>query len=119
MSHGSQGDKFSSTLQIAAANIDPVCGMIVAASPSAISVSLDGRPYYFCCQHCRQKFIDAPQQFLNRGAFPIAAKPAAGSGNIYICPMDPEVREEGPGICPKCGMALEPAVIQQPSSRTE
>ena len=27
---------------------------------------------------------------------------------IYVCPMDPEVRQEGPGDCPVCGMALEP-----------
>ena len=26
----------------------------------------------------------------------------------YTCPMDPEVRQQGPGACPKCGMALEP-----------
>jgi len=30
---------------------------------------------------------------------------------IYICPMCPEVRNEGPGICPSCGMALEPETI--------
>lgn len=29
----------------------------------------------------------------------------------YICPMDPEVRQKGPGACPKCGMALEPEAI--------
>ena len=27
---------------------------------------------------------------------------------IYTCPMHPEVRQKGPGFCPKCGMALEP-----------
>ena len=32
------------------------------------------------------------------------------SGDVYVCPMDPEVRESGPGPCPVCGMALEPAV---------
>ena len=30
----------------------------------------------------------------------------------YVCPMDPEVRESKPGACPKCGMALEPEVVQ-------
>ena len=37
----------------------------------------------------------------------------------YVCPMDPEVRQTGPGACPKCGMALEPETIAPPASRTE
>ncbi|WP_305096946.1 copper-transporting P-type ATPase [Croceibacterium aestuarii] len=28
--------------------------------------------------------------------------------STYVCPMHPEVRQEGPGDCPKCGMHLEP-----------
>jgi Cu+-exporting ATPase len=36
-----------------------------------------------------------------------SALPSAITG-IYICPMHPEVRQEGPGECPICGMALEP-----------
>jgi len=32
------------------------------------------------------------------------------AGTIYTCPMHPEVRQQGPGACPKCGMALEPAM---------
>ncbi|MDI1229277.1 MAG: copper-translocating P-type ATPase [bacterium] len=31
---------------------------------------------------------------------------------IYTCPMHPEVRQKGPGSCPKCGMALEPEIIK-------
>ena len=30
------------------------------------------------------------------------------AGTIYTCPMHPEIRQVGPGSCPKCGMALEP-----------
>ncbi|MEA3138292.1 MAG: P-type Cu+ transporter [Gammaproteobacteria bacterium] len=30
------------------------------------------------------------------------------AGTIYTCPMHPEIRQIGPGHCPKCGMALEP-----------
>ena len=30
------------------------------------------------------------------------------SGTVYTCPMHPEVEQEQPGACPKCGMALEP-----------
>lgn len=29
---------------------------------------------------------------------------------IYTCPMHPEIRQEGPGSCPKCGMDLEPLI---------
>ena len=34
------------------------------------------------------------------------------AGGVYICPMDAEVREDAPGACPLCGMALEPEVAQ-------
>ncbi|HTV64609.1 MAG TPA: heavy metal translocating P-type ATPase [Bryocella sp.] len=39
--------------------------------------------------------------------------PAVGTaspfkGTVYLCPMDPDVRQDHPGACPKCGMALEP-----------
>ncbi len=37
----------------------------------------------------------------------------------YTCPMHPEVRQDGPGACPDCGMALEPATITLLSTRTE
>ncbi|HEX7928017.1 MAG TPA: copper-translocating P-type ATPase [bacterium] len=38
---------------------------------------------------------------------------------VYICPMDPEVREPKPGACPKCGMALEPELPTALPTRTE
>src|SRR6266498_3616664 len=36
------------------------------------------------------------------------AQPPAGT--IYTCPMHPEVRQDHPGSCPKCGMTLEPVM---------
>ncbi len=33
------------------------------------------------------------------------------AGTIYTCPMHPEIRQEGPGSCPICGMALEPLMV--------
>jgi P-type Cu+ transporter len=39
--------------------------------------------------------------------------------NAYVCPMDPEVREDYPGACPKCGMALEPTLPLAPATRVE
>ncbi|MFP2926288.1 copper-transporting P-type ATPase [Pyxidicoccus sp. 3LG] len=35
-------------------------------------------------------------------------EPPTAPGTMYVCPMDPEVRQDHPGACPKCGMALEP-----------
>jgi P-type Cu+ transporter len=37
----------------------------------------------------------------------------------YVCPMDSEVRQDKPGPCPKCGMALEPEIYAAPETRTE
>lgn len=37
--------------------------------------------------------------------------PPSGTNVIYTCPMHPEIRQEGPGNCPICGMALEPEMI--------
>lgn len=34
------------------------------------------------------------------------------AGAIYTCPMHPEIRQKGPGSCPKCGMALEPLISE-------
>ena len=42
------------------------------------------------------------------GAAPATAAATAPAGTIWVCPMDPEVRQDHPGACPKCGMALEP-----------
>src|SRR5215469_6029579 len=48
------------------------------------------------------------------------SSPASGrSRTAYICPMDPDVRQDRPGPCPKCGMALEPELPLAPVSRTE
>ena len=38
---------------------------------------------------------------------------------LFTCPMHPEVQQRGPGVCPKCGMALEPSGVPVPVTRTE
>lgn len=68
----------------------------------------EGRNYYFCCQHCLETFKNNPEKYLNPS--PEAQKKVQPNAT-YICPMDPEVSKIGPGSCPKCGMALEPQVI--------
>ena len=63
--------------------------------------------YYFCCAGCREKFLAEPQRYVAEA--PAEAAPSAPAGTIYTCPMHPEIRQAGPGSCPICGMALEPA----------
>ena len=84
--------------------IDPVCGMTVTAL-SAHHHEHEGRVYYFCCPHCKAKFSANPGQFLAPKT-PSEQEPPAAAGAIYTCPMHPEVRQDHPGNCPKCGMAL-------------
>lgn len=85
--------------------IDPVCGMDVDPHKTAHHVAHAGELYHFCSGKCRQRFTAEPQKYLTPVAEPAAVAPA---GTIYTCPMHPQVRQEGPGTCPICGMALEP-----------
>jgi len=88
---------------------DPVCGMTVTSqSPHALAHA--GKPVYFCSAGCKAKFVADPVRYLGAplpDAAPVADAPAP-EGTIYTCPMHPEVRQDHPGACPKCGMALEP-----------
>jgi Cu+-exporting ATPase len=118
--------------------IDPVCGMTVVPPTAAGSVEHEGQTYHFCAASCRQKFAADPARYLAARASGAAAEmpkahppdtttPAATAkrgataptADVHTCPMHPEVRQEGPGACPSCGMALEPVAIQAPASRTE
>lgn len=86
---------------------DPVCGMSVTAdTPFQTGDGADR--YYFCSKSCLQKFEANPERYvgLDREEPPSAAP----DGAIYTCPMHPEIRQDHPGHCPKCGMALEPLI---------
>src|SRR3546814_39385 len=88
--------------------IDPVCGMQVDPAAGKPVHEHAGTIYHFCCEGCRRKFAENPQHYLDAQA---SAAPDVGDappGTFWICPMDPEVRQDHPGACPKCGMALEP-----------
>ena len=87
---------------------DPVCGMTVDPHTAKHRHTHEGRPYYFCSARCRERFMAEPGKFLKPEEKPAAPVPA---GTIYTCPMHPEIRQEGPGSCPICGMALEPDVV--------
>ena len=87
--------------------LDPVCGMTVDPATSKHRYDHEGTTYHFCAANCRTKFIADPP----RNLAPAAAPPTAVTGTIYTCPMHPEIRQEGPGSCPICGMALEPEMV--------
>jgi Cu+-exporting ATPase len=92
--------------------IDPVCGMTVEVASADHVHEHDGTTYYFCNPRCKSRFAADPLSFLDpeRKAAEEAARraKAAKAGAKYTCPMDPEIVQDGPGTCPKCGMALEP-----------
>ncbi|MBZ4415324.1 heavy metal translocating P-type ATPase [Myxococcus sp. RHSTA-1-4] len=89
--------------------IDPVCGMKVdPRAPKGGSLEHEGQTYFFCNPKCRERFRADPARFLSPEPTPAEPEPPAAPGTMYVCPMDPEVRQDHPGACPKCGMALEP-----------
>ena len=99
-------------LQKPAGALDPVCGMTVDPQRAAGSSTYQGKTYHFCSKGCIAKFEADPEKYLHPAAQPEAMEPeAAPAGIEYTCPMHPEVRQIGPGACPKCGMALEPATF--------
>lgn len=88
--------------------IDPVCGMQVDPAAGKPVHEYAGTTWHFCCEGCRRKFAENPQRYLDAQASPAPEVQEAPPGTFWICPMDPEVRQDHPGACPKCGMALEP-----------
>ena len=88
--------------------IDPVCGMTVDPATAKHKAGHKGYDYYFCSAGCKTKFQADPAKYLGASAKPAEPVPV---GTIYTCPMHPEIRQEGPGSCPICGMALEPLMV--------
>ncbi|KZD24951.1 haloacid dehalogenase [Tardiphaga robiniae] len=87
--------------------LDPVCGMTVDPAIAKNRLIYQGHEYFFCSARCRERFNADPESFLQ----PKEPAPPAPAGTIYTCPMHPEIRQEGPGSCPICGMALEPEQV--------
>ena len=94
---------------VAATVRDPVCGMSVDPHTAVHRADHGGHPYYFCAAGCRTKFIADPAKYLTPSE--LQSHEPVPEGTIYTCPMHPEIRQIGPGACPICGMALEPAVM--------
>ncbi|MEJ2899349.1 heavy metal translocating P-type ATPase [Acinetobacter sp. NS-4] len=105
---------------------DPVCGMIVTEQAQHHEV-FQGKTFFFCSEKCHSKFQNNPLQYLNKPemtqddthahqhgsqSVSVPQKVAANTAGvtIYTCPMHPEIRQDHPGNCPKCGMTLEPLI---------
>jgi P-type Cu+ transporter len=85
---------------------DPVCGMAVEPEKTEHHARHDARDYHFCSGGCKTKFVADPEYYISGKHR--EAQDNTPAGTIYTCPMHPEIRQEGPGSCPICGMALEP-----------
>ncbi len=100
--------------------IDPVCGMTVDPQHAAGTQMYAGQSYYFCSTACEQTFRAAPQRYAGTPGpgVPHAATVTGDDTGTYTCPMHPEVRQDAPGACPLCGMALEPVTAAIPRTQT-
>ena len=85
---------------------------VVPGQAAGGSAEHDGMTYWFCSPGCRETFVTAPVRYVASTPVRVVTRPPSGrpatDNRIYSCPMHPEVRQVGPGNCPKCGMALEP-----------
>ncbi len=89
--------------------LDPVCGMTISPADAVGTLEHAGRTYHFCSDTCLQKFRQNPAEFV--GEKRSASVAPADADAEYTCPMHPEIRQQGPGSCPICGMALEPVTV--------
>ena len=104
--------------RVAGGVVDPVCGMTVDSEhPKGGRYAWRGETYGFCGPKCLAKFQANPAAYLG----PHKDAPAAPEdrSRLYTCPMHPEIRQVGPGTCPKCGMALEPLIVSEAPSADE
>ncbi|HDZ75879.1 MAG TPA: YHS domain-containing protein, partial [Desulfobacteraceae bacterium] len=92
--------------------VDPVCGMNTADPSAFAPYEHDGKTYYFCSDHCLAKFKSDPDSYTG-------GDEESSEGSAYTCPMHPEIVQDGPGTCPKCGMALEPVTPAAPTPTTK
>ena len=88
--------------------VDPVCGMTIDPRKAGHPAAHAGHNYHFCSAGCRDKFVADPEAYLNKSADHVMDAPP---GTIWTCPMHPEIRQDHPGACPICGMALEPEMV--------
>jgi P-type Cu+ transporter len=95
---------------------DVVCGMKVTPETSAGNSVYNGKTYYFCAVGCLNRFKQTPDKYLQ----PQPIQQVTKTSEIeFTCPMHPEIVQIGFGMCPKCGMALEPKTFTLQEDTTE
>jgi len=103
--------------------VDPVCGMSTEDKHGFIRYEHERKPYYFCSDQCLNTFKTDPVSYIESTSETRPTKdksPNEGKGEgRYTCPMHPDVEQDGPGSCPKCGMALEPVSPVRLATRIE
>ena len=115
-----QKEKTNDSIQL----IDPVCGMTVTEN-SEHYLHLNDYYYYFCSTRCHDKFQTNPDKFLSPEPKDNSACPddscdlTSQANTTYTCPMHPEIEQQSPDSCPKCGMALEAKGIPIVETKTE
>ncbi len=87
---------------------DLVCGMDVSTDVE-LNSEYEDKSYYFCSTHCLTKFEKNPKEYIKNKKETKEDK--VDKTAIYTCPMHPEIKQQGAGSCPKCGMALEPLEV--------
>ncbi len=115
---------------------DPVCGMQTSAQ-SHFHTRYQGQAFYFCSEHCLKKFKANPHEYTHtekaaqnpdqhscchgqqHAASATSVVDTFASTAIYTCPMHSEIRQQGQGSCPKCGMALEPEALPERNTRVQ
>lgn len=118
---------------------DPVCGMQVDPQRSVHRFKHAGIMWNFCSAQCQEKFAADPGHFIKEdgeqsgqatcchqepdsqpvGSKKTSSKQVVSKQGGYTCPMHPEVHQDKPGSCSKCGMSLERDHQQSASAATE
>lgn len=108
-------------LQVLTQVVDPVCGMTITPEKAAGSYEYKGETFYFCSKSCLAKFQANPETFIqpkpvehkhSAHEHAAATEKSESSKDVeYTCPMHPQIVQIGPGVCPICGMALEPKIV--------
>lgn len=86
---------------------DPVCGMRVEDN-SSWKTQYEDQEYHFCSEKCLKSFESNPAKYVSEDE-PSVPSPVV-EGAVYTCPMHPQIKQDHPGSCPICGMALEPEI---------
>lgn len=112
---------------------DPVCGMNIDET-SEYSFKAENQTYYFCSEKCYSKFQSNPKEYIKEDDVKNSHHHEKHShhhtketpkidnnqsNTKYTCPMHPEIIQDTPGNCPKCGMALEPMEYSENNEESE